>query len=373
MKFLRPIAIAALASSFAVPALAERQETIYLNPFAGFQYFGDKRDLDESGTYGVGIEYRFLPSWAIETVYSRADAGRKYSNGAIDFDEVRVDGTYYFAGPDRTWNPYVSVGAGHASFDGTGPSTPGLNSDETRVNLGAGVRYNISDRVSLRGDLREFHGIDDSTFDTMASLGISVAFNRTVGQAAPVAPAPQPPADADNDGVLDARDQCPNTPRGTKVDANGCELDSDKDGVVDSKDKCPNTAAGMKVDKDGCEGVVKTIDTFEIDVQFPLNSAEIGAAYDSQIRRVADALRANSTTYVEIAGHTDSTGGDVYNQELSERRAAAVANRLTGTLGVNSDRVSSKGYGEAEPVASNSTDAGRAANRRVEARIQVRR
>jgi len=370
MTLLRSIVVAALASSFAVSALAERQETIYLNPFAGFQYFDDKRDLDESGTYGVGIEYRFLPNWAVETVYSRADANRKYDSGAADFDEVRVDGTYYFAGPDHTWNPYVSVGAGRARFDGT---APGINSDETRVNLGAGVRYNISDRVSLRGDLREFHGIDDSTFDTMASLGISVAFTRTVGQAAPVAPAPQPPADADNDGVPDARDQCPNTPRGARVDAKGCELDSDKDGVVDSKDKCPNTAAGMKVDKDGCEGEVKTVDTFEIDVQFPLNSAEIGAAYDSQIRRVADALRANSVTYVEIAGHTDSTGTAAYNQELSERRAAAVANRLTGTLGVNPGRVASKGYGEVEPVASNSTDAGRAANRRVEARIQVRR
>ena len=349
MTLLRSIVVAALASSFAVSALAERQETIYLNPFAGFQYFDDKRDLDESGTYGVGIEYRFLPNWAVETVYSRADANRKYDSGAADFDEVRVDGTYYFAGPDHTWNPYVSVGAGRARFDGT---APGINSDETRVNLGAGVRYNISDRVSLRGDLREFHGIDDSTFDTMASLGISVAFTRTVGQAAPVAPAPQPPADADNDGVPDARDQCPNTPRGARVDAKGCELDSDKD---------------------GCEGKVKTVDTFEIDVQFPLNSAEIGAAYDSQIRRVADALRANGVTYVEIAGHTDSTGTAAYNQELSERRAAAVANRLTGTLGVNPDRVASKGYGEAEPVASNSTDAGRAANRRVEARIQVRR
>jgi OOP family OmpA-OmpF porin len=150
-------------------------------------------------------------------------------------------------------------------------------------------------------------------------------------------------------------------------------LDSDKDGVVDSKDKCPNTTAGAKVDKDGCEGIVETIDTLEIDVQFPLESATIGNAYDSQIRAIADTLNARSNTFVEIAGHTDSTGSAAYNQELSERRATAVADRLTGALGIDSARVSSKGYGEAEPIASNSTDAGRAANRRVEARIQVRR
>jgi len=60
-----------LLSSFAVPALAERQETIYLNRLPVFSTLVTSRDLDESGTYGVGIEYRFFPNWAIETVYSR--------------------------------------------------------------------------------------------------------------------------------------------------------------------------------------------------------------------------------------------------------------------------------------------------------------
>lgn len=351
MKLLRPLAIAALASSFAVPALAERQETIYLNPFAGYQYFGDKRDLDESGTYGVGVEYRFLPHWAVEAVYSRADADRKYLSGSTNFDEVRLDGTYYFAGPDRPWNPYVSMGVGYADFDGTGPSTPGFNHDETRVNLGAGVRYNINDYVSLRGDLREFHGIDESTFDTQASVGISVAFTRTVGQAKPVAaPAPAPVAAA------------PKPP-----------VDSDGDGVPDSRDKCPNTTPGAKVDQYGCEGVTETIDTLKIDVQFPLESATIRDGYDDRLVEIADVLKSNSETYVEIAGHSDSSGPAAYNQELSERRAAAVADRLINDLGIDPDRVSSKGYGEAEPIANNTTEAGRAANRRVEARIQTRR
>lgn len=350
MKLLRPVAIAALASSFAVPALAERQETIYLNPFAGYQYFGDKRDLDESATYGVGVEYRFLPHWAVEAVYSRADADRKYLSGSTDFDEVRLDGTYYFAGPDRPFNPYVSMGVGYADFDGTGPSTPGFNHDETRVNLGAGVRYNLNNYVSLRGDLREFHGIDESTFDTQVSLGISLAFTRTVGQkaapvAAPVPVAAPQPADADGDGVPDNRDNCPGTKAGAKVDSDGCEIREN----------------------------MKTIDTLKIDVQFPLESAVIGDGYDERIRKIADALKSNSETYVEIAGHSDSSGPADYNQQLSEKRAAAVADRLTGPLGVNPNRVSSKGYGEAEPIANNTTKAGRAANRRVEARIQVRK
>lgn len=401
MSMMRPLAVAALATTLATPVLAaERQETIYINPFAGFQLFDDARDLSETGTFGVGAEYRFAPRWSVEAVYSRADADRKYVPGSSDFEEIRVDGTYYFAGPDEAWNPYVSLGAGNADFgtDPTGPRTAGTNHDETRVNLGTGVRYNISDSVSLRGDLREFHGIDESTFDTMVSLGLSFAFSRTVGTARPAAPADsdndgvpntrdQCPGttagavvddtgcepDADMDSVADARDACPNTPTGAEVDARGCEIDSDNDGVVNSQDQCPNTTAGAEVDEQGCEGVTETVQTFTIEVKFPSNSSVIGNAYDSEIQRVADFLKENPETFVEIAGHTDNRGEAKYNQFLSQRRAEAVARRLTGPLGVDPDRVNAVGYGESDPIASNDTAEGRAANRRVEARIQVRR
>ncbi|MBJ6136560.1 OmpA family protein [Marinobacter litoralis] len=397
MKLMRPVALAALATTLTAPALAESQQTIYLNPFAGYQYFGDKRDLSESDTYGVGIEYRFRPHWAVEAVYSRADVDRKYNSGESEFEELRLDGLYYFAGQDNAWNPYLAVGAGHADF-GSGPAglrTPGTDHDETRVNVGAGVRYNISDMISLRADLREFHGIDESTFDTMASLGLSFAFHRTTAKPAP--------ADADNDGVPDTRDQCPNTPAGIQVDSNGCELDSDNDGVanskdqcpstpagaqvnsrgceldsdndgvVNSKDQCPNTAAGAEVDAKGCEGVTDTIETINLRVQFPLNSSVIDDAYDIEIRQVAEFMEEHPGTTVEIAGHTDNTGKAEYNRFLSQRRAEAVAERLVTALGVDEDRVRAVGYGEVEPIATNDTPAGRAQNRRVEARIQVLR
>ena len=237
MNIVRPVALAVLASSLSAPALAADKQSIYLNPFAGYQLFDDKRDLSETDTYGVGIEYRFKPHWAVEAVYSRADADRKYVDGDSEFEELRLDGLYYFRGQDSAWNPYLAFGAGHADF-GDGPVfTAGTNHDETRVNVGAGVRYNISDMISLRGDLREFHGIDESTFDTMVSLGLSLAFHRTTTE--------PKPADADNDGVPDSRDQCANTPAGAQVDSRGCELDADNDGVADSKDQCPNTPAGV--------------------------------------------------------------------------------------------------------------------------------
>lgn len=399
MNIVRPLAIAALTTSLATPALAERQQTIYLNPFAGYQLFDDKRDLSETGTFGFGTEFRFHPNWAIEAVYSRADADRKYESGSSDFEEIRLDGIYYLASPDQAWNPYVSAGAGHADFgdDVLITQTAGSDHEETRVNVGAGVRYNVSDNVSIRADLREFHGIDESTFDTQASLGLTFAFSRTVSESDPK------PADADNDGVPDSRDQCPgtpaevnvdstgcerdndsdgvanskdqcpNTPAGASVNNRGCELDSDNDGVVDSQDQCPGTTAGAEVDDTGCEGVSETVETIELNVQFPTNSSVIGDAYDNEIRRVADFMREYPETNVEIAGHSDSMGEADYNRFLSQRRAEAVATRLTDALGISADRVKAVGYGEAEPVASNDTAAGRAENRRVEARIQVRR
>jgi len=401
MKIMRSAALAALATSLAHPALADRQETLYLNPFAGFQLFDDKRDLSETDTFGLGVEYRFMPHWSAEAVYSRASADRKYVAGESDFSELRLDGRYYFSGPDAAWNPYLSLGAGHAKF-GLGDSIPsvtaGTDHDETRVNVGAGFRYNVSDTISIRGDLREFHGIDESTFDTMASLGLSWAFTRTLS--APEAPAP---ADADSDGVPDTRDQCPGTPAGVQVGTNGCETDSDKDGVPDRRDQCPGTPAGTRVDSQGCaldtdsdgipdnrdqcadtpagadvddtgcQGVVETMATIELRVQFPTNSSVIDEAYDVEIRKAASFMNEHPDTSVEIAGHADSMGAADYNQFLSQRRAESVADRLTRVLGVNPDRVTAVGYGEAEPVASNDTPAGRAQNRRVEARIQVRR
>jgi len=383
MVLNRPVAATlgtALLSSFALQAAAQDTQTsqkLYINPSIGYQLFDSKRDLDEAATKTIGAEFRFMPRWAVEAVYSTADADRKNAGGRSDLEEFRVDGLYYFADPDEKWNPYVSVGAGHADFDGSAPPfSAGTDHDETRVNAGVGVRYNVNETISLRGDLREFHGIDESTFDTVASVGISFGLGREVAAAsdAPREPEPRPePRDSDSDGVPDNRDQCSDTPRGASVDNRGCERDSDNDGVVNSKDECPDTESGAEVDEQGCVGEEEAVETRELSIQFPLESAEIDNRFDDELREVASFMEEHPQTVVEIAGHSDSTGPADYNQELSQRRAEAVAERLSSTLGVDSDRVSARGYGEDEPVADNDTPEGRAENRRVEARISERR
>ncbi len=170
--------------------------------------------------------------------------------------------------------------------------------------------------------------------------------------------------DSDGDGVPDSRDRCPGTPAGAKVDQYGCELDSDGDGVVDSMDKCPNTPKGTPVDNTGCE----LAHEFKLEgVNFEFDSAKLTADSTATLEGAVKILKRSADLKVEIAGHTDSQGNDVYNQGLSERRAQAVADYLIAH-GANGSNISVKGYGESAPVADNGTMEGRAANRRVELR-----
>ncbi len=104
------------------------------------------------------------------------------------------------------------------------------------------------------------------------------------------------------------------------------------------------------------------------EVTFGLDSANIDAGFRNTLDQVASTLTQYEKTYVDVMGHTDSTGSDAYNQSLSERRASAVASYLT-SRGVQSARLATRGYGESQPKASNLDEAGRAANRRVEIRL----
>ncbi len=104
------------------------------------------------------------------------------------------------------------------------------------------------------------------------------------------------------------------------------------------------------------------------EVTFAVDSSNISPEFRSTLDQVAATLGEYEKTYVDVLGHTDSTGSDSYNQALSERRASSVAGYL-GSHGVNQARLATKGYGESQPKASNLDAAGRAINRRVEIRL----
>ena len=104
---------------------------------------------------------------------------------------------------------------------------------------------------------------------------------------------------------------------------------------------------------------------------FDFDSAKLRPAADGKLKEVAEFAATYQDAKLDVSGHTDSTGSDAYNQKLSERRANAVKADLV-KRGVASDRIVTEGYGEAKPVASNKTKAGRAENRRVEIRSVIK-
>jgi len=108
--------------------------------------------------------------------------------------------------------------------------------------------------------------------------------------------------------------------------------------------------------------------TFESGLLFDHDSDRIKPAAAENLRNLARSLNNYPNTDLVIVGHTDATGPDGYNADLSQRRARAAANYL-GSLGVNPARLRTYGRGESEPVAENATETGRQQNRRVEVAI----
>lgn len=122
------------------------------------------------------------------------------------------------------------------------------------------------------------------------------------------------------------------------------------------------TLPGAEVERVG-EGIKVTLN--ENTVNFDFNSATLTSTAKANLDKLITVLKNNPDTNINIYGYTDSVGSDSYNLTLSGKRADAVKAYLT-SKGVSSSRLFTQGMGEANPVASNDTDAGRAKNRRVE-------
>jgi outer membrane protein OmpA-like peptidoglycan-associated protein len=121
---------------------------------------------------------------------------------------------------------------------------------------------------------------------------------------------------------------------------------------------------GVEVERNGNELMLN----MPSGITFATNSYAIQPQFQTTLNQVAQTLADYPSTYIDIYGHTDSTGGDAINIPLSQNRAQAVANYLA-QRGVNPVRMAARGFGSSQPVAENTTEAGKQANRRVEIRI----
>ncbi|WP_111636875.1 OmpA family protein [Marinomonas shanghaiensis] len=148
--------------------------------------------------------------------------------------------------------------------------------------------------------------------------------------------------------------------------------DADRDGVIDARDLCPDTPKDAAVDNYGCPDQTTKLLSVELNVLFDTGKADINPRFYTELKDLAKFLQDNPTSNVVIEGHTDSQGSAELNQELSQQRASAIANVLIDSFRISPDRVKGIGYGANRPIATNDTEDGRKQNRRVVAEVYAK-
>ena len=330
---------------------------------------------------------------------------------------------------DTSWfDPFVYAGGGYTSIDSVGEGlynvgfgfntwfneNLGLNvqtglkagfsakvPDHFQTSLGLVIRFGGNDTdgdgvydkedacIDVVG-LKEFNGCPDADGD-----GVKDSDDACPNVAGLAAMNGCP--DADGDGIADKDDMCPNS-KGTKAN-NGCP-DSDGDGVVDKDDKCPSQAgpaanAGCpwpdtdgdgvldKDDKcpsvagvaseDGCPEIISNearmgVNSFAEAILFNTDKATFKSGVTEELDGMIAIMNKFPLSEFAIKGHTDTTGSVSGNLKLSDKRANAVKTYLVKN-GIDASRLTSKGFGQDNPIDSNDTRAGRAKNRRVEVKV----
>ncbi|WP_192820703.1 OmpA family protein [Rufibacter sp. LB8] len=365
-SFVKPYLIAGLGGMYnnlegTLPA-ANGTTTVVDNGNLTMNFFG-----------GAGLNFRIT-----ESIGLMVQSTLNYPN------TDQIDGLAY---PDRSekndrflqHNVGLTFGLGKAKdTDGDGvsdrrdkcPDTPaGVQVDKNGCPLdgdGDGVP-DYQDKCPTEAGTAALEGCPDRDGD-----GIRDSEDECPDQAGPRATRGCP--DADSDGVADKNDKCPDTPAGTRVDASGCPvvLDRDGDGVNDDVDRCPDVAGSAA--NMGCPSLDAEDSTYMARVpkiEFEFNRAVLKPTSYPTLDRISTMLGKYPHYNLRISGHADHIGSNEYNQELSVRRAEAAKSYFINQKGVASDRVITEGFGEERPAAPNTTNAGRARNRRAEFRLFI--
>ena len=327
--------------------------------------------------------------------YAAADAGLNFKMLSDDHKVV----------------PYISASIGVGKF---------ASNYMAYAPVGAGIQIKANNG-SFVNILSTFRAEMSSLTKTHFNHGVSYSMPLKLKEKKPVVlPPPPPPADTDNDGVIDADDKCPTVaglakyagcpiPDTDKDGVNdeqdkcptvaglakyaGCPIpDTDKDGINDEQDKCP-TVAGLSryngcpipdTDKDGvndevdacpteagisanngCPDVQPILTQAASNLKFATGKSYLSIKQLANLDAVVAVLAKYSNVSLAIGGHTDNTGAEKLNSKLSINRATVVAKYLI-KKGVDAKRITTSGFGYANPAADNKTKEGRAQNRRSE-------
>lgn len=155
------------------------------------------------------------------------------------------------------------------------------------------------------------------------------------------------------------------TPKANQIDD---LLDEDKDGVINARDLCPQTPRNADIDNDGCGTYIKTEEEMSLHILFANDSDVIQPAFLTQIREMSEFLESYPSTSIELKGYASKVGNPEYNKALSERRAESVESALLSN-GVDSSRVRIVGFGDTNLEALGDDEVSHARNRKVVATV----
>jgi OOP family OmpA-OmpF porin len=352
----RAILLGAIAAAAGLSSVALADDDTggwYVNPMVQYWDLDSARNAKNNVAGQLGLGWNFQPNWAVEL---EGAAGKFKATNGQDLSLIRysVDFLRKFM-PESTVHPYVIFGGG-----GFQDHLPGYESTQTfGAEVGGGLLYDLgqktgSSRWQARAEVKYQHEFTERTAtspdvgDFVVGVGIQYVFGIPAPVMAAAPPPPPPPV------VM-----APPPPPPPPVDG-----DDDHDGVPNSIDKCPNTPRGDKVDEYGC-----TIpDEIKLEgVNFATASSDLIPESDYVLQRAVRTLKKYPEFVVEVDGYTDNRGTPKYNLGLSQRRAESVEKYLKDHGVTN--KITARGFGEANPIASNKTKDGQLENRRVTLKI----
>jgi OmpA-OmpF porin, OOP family len=351
-------------------------------------FFGLELNYNGGTVKGNDDGYKFVSKYG-QTAFSTKN-NQVTLNGIIDFGSVS------FGHRNNSVDFYGSAGAGLAfykpttllttSSDGSfTPANDGSTTKELVAPVGVGIKFKLSDAIALNvgytvNFIQGYNFSGASTYPffdhySYSYAGVEYTFGpsskKNVDWVNPIAMMYDELYDAALRQEVEALKG-----RVTNVETAVADLkkDSDGDGVADQFDKCPNTPAGSVVDGSGCV-IVFPKDTVKVDsakvnakaysnIQFEFDSSVLRTSSYPVLDATSADLRSSSKT-ITLAGYASSEGTAAHNMRLSRDRANSVKTYLVNS-GVEAKHLKIKAYGETHPIADNSTEEGRVANRRVE-------
>ena len=340
-------------SHYAVDGILKYQilKNTVIDPFievgGGYTWVDEVGAGTVNGGLGVNLWFSENIGLTLQTSYKHA------------FEDYLVKHFQHMAGISVKFGGTDTDGDGIYDKDDACPEVPGLAAfNGCPDSDGDGIEDGKDDCPNQAGP-KEMNGCPDSDGD-----GIADKDDACPNEAGLAALAGCP--DADGDGVADKDDACPNQ-AGPKENK-GCPWpDRDGDGVLDKDDQCPDIA-GTVANK-GCpevtEEVQKQLNDYARTILFDTGKATLKTESVSVFVDIIKILNEYPTARFTVEGHTDSVGSESLNQSLSEKRANSVRDFLIKE-GIAAERLQAIGYGEAKPIATNNTSAGRSQNRRVE-------